>query len=51
MLIAWIFEPAFTGLGIVLACVAVAAAAILASGDHESDSYRAELTLRWRRRR
>lgn len=50
MLFTSIFDPAFTGLGILLAC-ALLAAALLASGDVDSDDYHAELTARWRRRR
>ncbi|HSP35438.1 MAG TPA: hypothetical protein VLU46_14080 [Thermoanaerobaculia bacterium] len=48
MLFAWVFEPAFTGLGVLLACAAVAAA-FLASSDHERDTYHADMTERRRR--
>ena len=49
MLFASIFEPAFTGLGILLACALMAL--LLASDSRESDIYGADFTARWRRRR
>jgi len=48
MLFASIFEPAFTGLGILLALALFAA--LLASRDPENDPHQGEFTARWRRR-
>ena len=50
MLFASIFGPAFTGLGVVLAC-AVVVLTVLCPGEERGGPHHSDFTVRWRRRK